>query len=61
MENPRILRPEMKGLELEFYSRERKQFFKALDLALKYELEEIDTSICRLRDLFVGLTDGGLE
>ena len=59
--NPRIIRPEIKGLELEFYSRERKQFFKVLDLALKFELEDIDTSICRLRDLFVGLTDGGLE
>ena len=58
---PRILRPQVKGTELEFYSRERKQFFKALELALKYELEDIDTSICRLHDLFVGLTDGGLE
>jgi len=60
-EFPRILRPQVKGTELEFYSRERKQFFNALELALKYELEDIDTSICRLRDLFVGLTDGGLE
>ena len=60
-EFPRILRPQVKGTELEFYSRERKQFFKALELALKYELEDIDTSICRLHDLFVGLTDGGLE
>ena len=44
-EFPRILRPQVKGTELEFYSRERKQFFKALELALKYELEDIDTSI----------------
>ena len=58
---PRILRPQVKGLELEFYSRERKQFFKALELALKYDLEDIDTSLCRLHDLFLGLTDGGLE
>ena len=58
---PRILRPQVKGTELEFYSRERKQFFNALELALKYELVDIDTSICRLQDLFVGLTDGGLE
>jgi len=58
---PRILRPQVKGVELEFYSRERKQFFNALELALKYELVDIDTSICRLQDLFVGLTDGGLE
>lgn len=58
---PRILRPQVKGVELEFYSRERKQFFNALELALKYELVDIDTSICRLQDLFIGLTDGGLE
>lgn len=58
---PRILRPQVKGLELEFYSRERKQFFNALELALKEQLVDIDTSICRLQDLFVGLTDGGLE
>jgi len=58
---PRILRPQVKGVELEFYSRERKQFFNALELALKEDIVDIDTSICRLQDLFVGLTDGGLE
>jgi len=58
---PRILRPQVKGTELEFYSRERKQFFNVLELALQYELEDIDTSNCRLHDLFIGLTDGGLE
>ncbi len=60
-EFPRILKPQVKGVELEFYSREKKQFFNALKLALSYELEDIDTSICRLHDLFIGLTDGGLE
>ena len=58
---PRILRPNMNGLELEFYSRERKQFFYAMKLALDFDLIDIDTSTCKLRDLFVGLTDGGLE
>ncbi len=58
---PRILRPQVKGTEIEFYSRERKQFFNVLELALQYELEDMDTSICRLHDLFIGLTDGGLE
>ena len=58
---PRILRPILKGLELEFYSRERQQFFKVLRLALDYDLADLDTSICRLRDLFTGLTEGGLE
>ena len=58
---PRVLRPRLKGLELEFYSRERQQFFKVLRLALDHDLADLDTSICRLRDLFIGLTEGGLE
>jgi len=58
---PRIRRPNLKGLELEFYSRERKQFFNVLKLALDYNLSDMDTSICSLRDLYLGLTEGGLE
>ncbi len=58
---PRVLRPKLKGLELEFYSRERQQFFKVLQLALQHSLSDLDTSICRLRDLYLGLTEGGLE
>jgi ABC-type multidrug transport system ATPase subunit len=60
-EYPRVLRPKLKGLGLEFYSRERQQFFKVLRLALDHNLSDLDTSICRLRDLFIGLTEGGLE
>jgi len=60
-EYPRVIRPRLKGLELEFYSRERQQFFKVLRLALDHDLADLDTSICRLRDLFIGLTEGGLE
>ena len=58
---PRVRRPNLKGLELEFYSRERKQFFNVLKLALDYSLSDLDTSICSLRDLYMGLTEGGLE
>ncbi len=58
---PRVRRPNMKGLELEFYSRERKQFFNVLRIALDYSLSDLDTSICSLRDLYLGLTEGGLE
>ena len=58
---PRIKRPKLTGLELEFYSRDRKQFFNVLRLALEYNLSDMDTSICSLRDLYLGLTDGGLE
>ena len=60
-EYPKIIKPEMAGLDLEFYSRERKYFFYVLKRALEYDLSDMDTSICRLRDLFIGLTDGGLE
>jgi len=58
---PRVQRPQMKGLELEFYSRERKQFFNVLKLALNYNVSDLDTSICSLRDLYLGLIDGGLD
>ena len=58
---PKIIKPEISGLDLEFYSRERKYFFYVLKKALEHELSDMDTSICRLRDLFIGLTDGGLE
>ena len=58
---PRVRRPNLMGLELEFYSRERKQFFNVLKLALDYSLSDLDTSICSLRDLYLGLTEGGLE
>jgi len=58
---PRVRRPNLTGLELEFYSRERQQFFNVLKLALDYSLADLDTSICSLRDLYLGLTEGGLE
>ena len=58
---PRVQKAKIQGLELEFYSRERQQFFNVLELALKYQLSDFDTSLCRLRDLFIGLTEGGLE
>ena len=58
---PRVRRPNLKGVELEFYSRERTQFFNVLKLALDYSLSDLDTSICSLRDLYLGLTEGGLE
>ena len=60
-ENPRILKPSFNGLDFEFYSRERKQFFNAISIALNFGLDDIDISTCKLRDLFIGLTDGGLE
>ena len=58
---PRIVKAKVSGLELEFYSRERKQFFNVLKIALNHDLADLDTGICRLSDLFIGLTEGGLE
>ena len=60
-ENPRVLKPSLNGLDFEFYSRERKQFFNVLNIALNFSLNDIEVSTCKLRDLFIGLTDGGLE
>ena len=60
-ENPRILKPSLNGLDFEFYSREKQQFFKAMSIALEFSLSDIELSSCKLRDLFIGLTDGGLE
>ena len=59
--NPRILKPSLNGLDFEFYSREKKQFFNAMNIALQFSLNDIELSSCKLRDLFIGLTDGGLE
>ncbi len=58
---PKVVRAKIKGKELEFYSREKSQFFKVLKTALNYQVSDIDTSICTLQDLFIGLTDGGLD
>ncbi len=60
-EYPKVVRPVINGKELEFYSRERKQFFIVLKIALGYGLKDMDTSFCQLQDLFTGLTEGGLE
>ena len=60
-ENPRILKPSLNGLDFEFYSREKKQFFYAMKLALDFNVDDVDLSACKLRDLFIGLVDGGLE
>jgi len=59
--NPKVVRPSCNGKDLEFYSREKRSFFNILKIALKQELDDFDSSGCRLNDLFLGLTEGGLE
>ncbi|MBC8213737.1 MAG: ABC transporter ATP-binding protein [Candidatus Marinimicrobia bacterium] len=60
-EYPKVIRPNINGFELEFYAHKRREFFTVLRIAMKYQMEDIDTTLCRLHDLFVGITDGGLE
>ena len=59
--NPKVGRPSCNGKDLEFYSREKFSFFNVLKIALRQELDDFDSSGCRLNDLFLGLTEGGLE
>ena len=59
--NPKVVRPSLAGKDFEFYSREKRHFFNVLKLALEVEIEEFDSSGCTLNDLFLGLTEGGLE
>ena len=58
---PKILKPEIIGKSLEFYSNERKDFFKVLRLAIDSEISDIDMSFCKLLDLYLGLIGNGIE
>ena len=61
IKNPKVVRPNLSGKDFEFYSREKRYFFSVLKLALDSEIEDFDSSGCTLNDLFLGLTEGGLE
>jgi len=60
-EFPKVVQPRINGADLEFYSRERQQFFNVMRIALKQEVDDIDSSLCQLKDLYFGLTEGGLD
>ena len=60
-DNPRIQKVKINGRELEFYTKDRQEFFKVLEIAIKDQLSDLDSTRCDLQDLFFGLTDGGLE
>lgn len=57
----RIIKANVNGRELEFYAKDRMEFFNVLKISLDFQLSNIDTSFCSLQDLFIGLTDGGFE
>ena len=60
-ELPKILKPELNGNNLEFYSLERKDFFHVLRIAINHQIIDIDMGFCRLLDLYLGLIGGGLD
>ena len=58
---PRILKPELNGNSLEFYSNERKDFFNVLRNVITYDISDLDIRFCKLLDLYLGLIDDGIE
>ena len=60
-EIPQILKPELNGNSLEFYSNHRKDFFNVLKHAIEFEISDIDMSFCKLLDLYLGLIDNGID
>ena len=58
---PKILKPEINGRSLEFYSNDRKDFFEVLKKAVTLDISDIDMSFCKLLDLYLGLIEGGID
>ena len=58
---PKVLKPEINGNDFDFYSRERKEFFAVLKVAVEHNIVDVDIGFCRLFDLYLGLTNDGLE
>lgn len=58
---PKILKPEINGKTLEFYSNDRKDFFKVLKKSIESDITDIDMSFCKLIDLYLGLVGGGID
>ena len=49
----RIIRPKLSGLELEFYTKEKKDFYNVLRLAIEIGLKDVSVDSSTLRDIFV--------
>lgn len=58
---PKILKPEINGKSLEFYSNHRKDFFHILKKAIVSDISDIDMSFCKLLDLYLGLVGDGID
>ena len=57
----KILKPLLNGNSLEFYSNDKKDFFRVLRSVINSEIVDIDISFCKLLDLYLGLVENGLE
>ena len=60
-EMPKVLKPLLNGNSLEFYSNDKKDFFRVLKNVINSEIVDIDISFCKLLDLYLGLVENGLE
>ena len=58
---PQILKPLLNGNSLEFYSNDKKDFFRVLKSVIDTEISDIDISFCKLLDLYLGIVENGLE
>ena len=60
-EMPQILKPLLNGNSLEFYSHDKKDFFRVLKSVIDKEISDIDISFCKLLDLYLGIVENGLD
>ena len=58
---PKILKPEINGKSLEFYSNERRDFFSVLKESIVSDISDIDMSFCKLIDLYLGLISSKVD
>ena len=58
---PQVLKPLINGNSLEFYSHDKKDFFRILKNVINQEMSDIDISFCKLLDLYLGIVENGLD
>ncbi len=58
---PQVLKPLINGNSLEFYTHDKKDFFRILKHVIDREISDIDISFCRLLDLYLGIVENGLD
>lgn len=58
---PKVLKPEINGNSLEFYSYDKREFFHVLRKVIDREISDIDIGFCKIIDLYLGLINNGIE